>query len=115
MCGIAGFCSFKLNFREEAYKWYDILQKMIRIQKHRGPDEDGVFLSRHCGMSHVRLSIIDLNTGQQPMTRQLHGHRATISFNGEIYNMHTLKNELLAEGAVFDSTSDTEVVLIGYL
>lgn len=115
MCGIAGFCSFKLNYREEAYKWYDILQKMNRIQKHRGPDEDGVFLSRHCGMSHVRLSIIDLNTGQQPMTRQLHGHRATICFNGEIYNMHTLKNELLAEGAVFDSTSDTEVVLIGYL
>ncbi len=115
MCGIAGFSNFYVNYKEESGKWYSILQQMNRLQRHRGPDEDGIYLSRHCGMAHVRLSILDLSCGQQPMTRQLGDHRATIVFNGEIYNMPRLRLALQADGICFQTTSDTEVILFGYL
>ncbi len=115
MCGIAGFSNFSMNYRENAGKWYAALQKMNRLQKHRGPDEEDVYLSRHCGLAHVRLSILDLSYGQQPMTRQLGDHRATIVFNGEIYNMPRLREELEKEGAAFRTSCDTEVIVLGYL
>ncbi len=115
MCGIAGFSNFHLNFREEPGKWYPILQNMNKVQKHRGPDADGVFLSRCCGLSHVRLSILDPQGGLQPMTRQLENHCCTICFNGEIYNMPALKKELEEEGMEFSTACDTEVILAGYL
>lgn len=115
MCGIAGFSSFHVNFREESSRWFSVLQKMNQCQHHRGPDENGVFLSRSCGLAHTRLSILDLKCGKQPMTRQIGNHRATIAYNGEIYNMPALRQELIREGAVFETTCDTEVILIGYL
>lgn len=115
MCGIAGFSNFSMNYRENAGKWYAVLQEMNRLQKHRGPDEEDVYLSRHCGLAHVRLSILDLSCGQQPMTRQLGDHRAAIVFNGEIYNMPKLRRALEAEGASFKTSCDTEVILLGYL
>lgn len=115
MCGIAGFSTFHQNYKEDAGKWYFYLQQMNRLQKHRGPDEDNLFLSRHCGLAHVRLSILDLSCGQQPMTAQRDNHCATIVFNGEIYNMPSLRRTLMSEGAVFHTTSDTEVILLGYL
>ena len=115
MCGIAGFSNFNRNFTEEAGKWYAILQQMNHSQKHRGPDEDGVWLSRKCGLSHVRLSILDPAGGQQPMTGRMGDHRCTIVYNGEIYNMPTLRRELTAEGISFQTTCDTEVILMGYL
>lgn len=115
MCGIAGFSNFSMNYRENAGKWYAVLQEMNRLQKHRGPDEEDVYLSRHCGLAHVRLSILDLSCGQQPMTRQLGDHRAAIVFNGEIYNMPELRRALEAEGASFKTSCDTEVILLGYL
>lgn len=115
MCGIAGFSNFSMNYRENAGKWYAVLQQMNRLQKHRGPDEEDVYLSRHCGLAHVRLSILDLSCGQQPMTRQLGDHRATIVFNGEIYNMPKLRSALKEEGADFTTNCDTEVILLGYL
>lgn len=115
MCGIAGFSNFNQNYKEEPGKWYSILQQMNQSQKHRGPDEDNVWLSRKCGLSHVRLSILDLACGKQPMSRQLGNHRCTIVYNGEIYNMNALRKELAAEGASFQTTCDTEVILMGYL
>lgn len=115
MCGIAGFSNFSINYRENAAKWYAVLQKMNRLQKHRGPDEEDVYLSRHCGLAHVRLSILDLSCGQQPMTRQLGDHRAAIVFNGEIYNMPKLRRALQSDGASFQTSCDTEVILLGYL
>lgn len=115
MCGIAGFSNFSINYRENAAKWYAVLQKMNRLQKHRGPDEEDVYLSRHCGLAHVRLSILDLSCGQQPMTRQLGDHRAAIVFNGEIYNMPKLRRTLQSDGASFQTSCDTEVILLGYL
>lgn len=115
MCGIAGFSNFNQNYREDASQWYGLLQKMNHFQKHRGPDEDGVFLIRNCGLAHVRLSILDLSNGQQPMTRQIGSHRAAICYNGEIYNMPTLRKELEKEGVRLQTASDTEVILLGYL
>ncbi|MCM1567932.1 MAG: asparagine synthase (glutamine-hydrolyzing) [Roseburia sp.] len=115
MCGIAGFSNFSGNYREESGKWYGILQEMNRLQKHRGPDDENVFLSRHVGLSHVRLSILDPAGGRQPMERQLEGHKAILVFNGEIYNMPKLRQELQDKGIRFTTTCDTEVILMGYL
>ena len=115
MCGIAGFCNRIRNFTEEKEKWYAILHRMNQRQKHRGPDDDGIYLSDHCGLAHVRLSIQDPKSGSQPMTRALSGHRATICFNGEIYNKPELKAKLLSEGIPFETNCDTEVLLNGYL
>lgn len=115
MCGIAGFCSFRENYLVNSQKWMAILQKMKVAQRHRGPDEDGSYLTRNCGLGHVRLSIIDLVTGKQPMSRKWAGGRGcTISYNGEIYNMNELRQELIEAGMRFETTSDTEVILAGY-
>ena len=115
MCGIAGFYSSRRNYTGEEGRWRAVLEKMNRVQKRRGPDEEGKFLCAHCGLAHVRLSIIDLHRGRQPMTRSWRGKTCTVSFNGEIYNMPELRRELEQEGAVFESDSDTEVIIQGYL
>lgn len=115
MCGIAGFSCFNVNYTEDASRWYKVLQNMNRAQKHRGPDEDDVKLYKCCGLAHTRLSILDLSNGRQPMTRQYGNRRATICYNGEIYNMPELRKKLLADGAELSTASDTEVILMGYL
>ena len=115
MCGIAGFSSFHFNYKEESARWFSTLQTMNTCQHHRGPDENGLYLSRNCGLSHTRLSILDLACGKQPMARQLGNQRAVIAYNGEIYNMPALRRELEQEGIVFETTCDTEVILMGYL
>lgn len=114
MCGIAGFCSFTKDYVAQSGKWQQVLSDMNQVQKHRGPDEEGTYLVSHCGMSHVRLSIIDLKNGQQPMTRKREGRTCTIVFNGEIYNMNSLRENLRRQGIHFQTDSDTEVILAGY-
>lgn len=114
MCGIAGFSNFFSNYAATPDKWTQILEKMNQIQKHRGPDDEGTYLHAHCGLSHVRLAIIDLSNGHQPMTRQDNGRSCTIVYNGEIYNMKELRSELEGKGVRFQTTSDTEVILAGY-
>ena len=104
-----------MNYQYDAEKWYDVLQRMNRKQRHRGPDEENVYLTQRCGLSHVRLSILDLACGQQPMSARLGEHCATIVFNGEIYNMPLLRRELEAKGVSFRTKCDTEVILLGYL
>lgn len=115
MCGIAGFFNPNTDYTKERKKWNAILNSMNRIQKHRGPDGEGTYLSSNCGFAHVRLKIIDLLTGDQPMVRRQGDTEFAIVFNGEIYNMNELKEELLSEGASFETTSDTEVILAGYM
>lgn len=115
MCGIAGFVDFERNYEEKRGMWKEILHEMNRVQKHRGPDEDDILLQTHCGFAHVRLSILDLSCGQQPMTRSLGGRRCSIVYNGEIYNMKTLRRQLEGEGIFFDTDCDTEVILLGYM
>lgn len=108
MCGIAGI--HVLN--KEAYPNLDRHLKMMNhIQKHRGPDDDGIYIheKRHLGLAHRRLSIIDLKTGRQPMNDAAGN---TICFNGEIYNYKELHREL--SDYPFRTTSDTEVILAAY-
>lgn len=114
MCGIAGFSNFMADYEATPDKWIGVLKEMNAVQKHRGPDDDGTFLHPHCGLSHVRLSIIDLSTGHQPMTKRADGRSVTIVYNGEIYNMRELRRELEDRGVLFSTTSDTEVILAGY-
>ena len=108
MCGIAG--SFKINL--SAISDLDhTLNIMNNLQKHRGPDGEGVWLheNEHVGLAHVRLSIIDLETGQQPM---LSNSKNAITYNGEIYNFEELKKEIGESN--FSTNSDTEVILKAY-
>ncbi len=114
MCGIAGFCNPYQNLETESFKWSATLERMNHTQKHRGPNDDGTLLTKHCGLAHVRLSIIDLKTGHQPITRTWQGKTCSIVYNGELYNMHILKKELEEKGFCFQTMSDTEVVLAGY-
>lgn len=102
MCGIVGILN-KNHQEVDAY----LLTKMADTIHHRGPDEDGIFIEKNIGFFHKRLSIIDLSTGQQPMTFD----DCTIVFNGEIYNYIELREDLIKRGHQFQTSSDTEVIL----
>lgn len=115
MCGIAGFMNPKENYQRQAEQWKPVLESMNKVQNHRGPDDQGIYLDEMCGLAHVRLSIIDLKNGHQPMMRKKDQKDCAIIFNGEIYNMLSLKKDLEAKGAKFQTTSDTEVILVGYM
>ena len=109
MCGIAGIFTYGANAAPvDEYELLAIREAMVA----RGPDDAGNWLSedRRTGLAHRRLSIIDLSpAGAQPM---VHGERDLhITFNGEIYNYQSLRDALIAQGHVFRSTSDTEVLL----
>lgn len=103
MCGIAGI------YRRDGACDIPSLVRMRDILAHRGPDDRGLFVDGPVGLVHRRLSIIDLSGGHQPMHTP--DGRFTIVFNGEIYNYRELKRALEAVGAVFTSSSDTEVIL----
>lgn len=62
MCGIAGFSNPGEQYHRKKESWIKVLDDMNRIQKHRGPDDEGTYLDDECGLAHVRLSIIDLKT-----------------------------------------------------
>jgi asparagine synthase (glutamine-hydrolysing) len=85
---------------------------MTRVLAHRGPDGEGYYLSQGVALGHRRLSIIDLETGQQPMSTA--DGRYTTVFNGEIYNFQELRRELEGQGVRFRTRSDTEVLLEAY-
>ena len=104
MCGIAGFfpCA-KID------KNISILKSMSDALTHRGPDGEGIWSDGIVGLSHRRLSIFDLNSGLQPM--HSHSKRFVISYNGEVYNFKHLKQKLMAQGIVFSTNTDTEVVI----
>jgi len=107
MCSIAGLFSLTEQSVAKARK---VLKVMNDLQAHRGPDGEGVWLhaNGHVGLAHRRLSIIDLETGHQPMSDN---GGNWISFNGEIYNYKSLRSEL---GGSYRTNSDTEVILRAY-
>lgn len=115
MCGIGGFCCYNRDFAVQKEYYNGILEDMNQVQARRGPDGNGIFLTSHAGLAHTRLSVIDLVTGDQPMTRTIGEHTWAIVHNGEIYNADELREELKFCGWSFQSTSDTEVVLLSYL
>lgn len=83
------------------------------VLKHRGPDEFGVHQDEFVLLAHNRLSIIDLNDGQQPLLSD--NGRYSIVYNGEIYNFKDLRSDLQKTGYSFKTNSDTEVILVGYI
>ncbi len=134
MCGICGFTGATEDDRP-------ILKAMCDIMAHRGPDGEGQYLDAGIALGHRRLSLIDLEGGNQPMVRATGEHDARVTspalgsdgtpaagaeaahatgdfaivFNGEIYNYRDLRAELEAQGWAFKTGSDTEVLLTGYL
>ena len=102
MCGIAGLWSAAPVDRA-------VVRAMTAALAHRGPDGEGYHFDDEVGLGHRRLSIIDLATGQQPMSSE--DGRHVLVFNGEIYNFPELRRELEAKGYRFRTRSDTEVIL----
>ena len=85
---------------------------MVRALHHRGPDEFGVYRDHVAGLGHARLSIIDLKTGQQPLSNE--DGTLWVSFNGEIFNYIELRADLERRGHRFRTKSDTEVIVHAY-
>ena len=105
MCGIAGKV-----WRDGARPAQrSELAEMLAVMRHRGPDGQGVHLDGPAGLGHLRLSIIDVGGGAQPMANE--DETVWIVFNGEIYNFPELREKLVACGHVFRSHSDTEVII----
>lgn len=115
MCGIAGFFNPQRNYVEQKDYYTKILEEMYTVQRHRGPDDCGTFLTANVGFSHARLSIIDLKTGHQPITKTVGNKTWAIVYNGELYNTQELRSGLLAKGWTFETNSDTEVILVSYM
>lgn len=115
MCSIAGFYDPSARFTARQAEFEHILQQMGQCQAHRGPDDSGVFLADQCGLSHTRLSIIDLKNGRQPMTRSMDDYLYHIVYNGEIYNLRELRQALFERDVIPKTSSDTEIILLSYL
>ena len=105
MCGIAG----KLYFEPQRQIDKNEIKKMTDSMVHRGPDDEGFYLNKNIGLGFRRLSIIDLNTGHQPLSNS--DETIWITFNGEIYNYRELRSDLIKRGHKFKTTSDTEVIV----
>ena len=105
MCGFVGFVD-KTKDKDKTIK------KMADLIKHRGPDSDGYYTDDDIALGFRRLSIIDLESGNQPIYNE--EKDKLIFFNGEIYNFKYLREDLIAKGHKFYTNTDTEVVLHGY-
>jgi asparagine synthase (glutamine-hydrolysing) len=104
MCGIAGIIDYKGKAASKP-----VIEAMLCAINYRGPDESGIYLSPFAAIGNVRLSIIDLSTGQQPLSDS--SGRYWIVFNGEIFNYPELRELLLKKGHSFQTHSDTEVLV----
>ncbi len=108
MCGICGYIHLDQTKRVSE----GLLKEMAGTLVHRGPDDMGVFADGHVGLGHRRLSIIDLQTGHQPMFNE--DGTVVIVYNGEVYNFPDLREELEEKGHKFITRSDTEVIIHAY-
>ena len=138
MCGIAGFCDFTTDLRNEYEIYENIVSCMGKRITHRGPDDFNTLVDEHVALAHARLAVIDVEGGRQPMTKLKAGNdiklldhsfcrrkcplrimdsfaRYSIVYNGELYNMEELRGELIEKGYEFDTRSDTEVILSAYI
>jgi asparagine synthase (glutamine-hydrolysing) len=108
MCGIVGQAGGIVS----AEHAIDLIRRQLALLRHRGPDDSGSVIDPCFAFGHARLAIIDPEHGQQPFVSA--DGNLVITFNGEIYNYLELRDELVAAGHAFRTTSDTEVLLTGY-
>jgi asparagine synthase (glutamine-hydrolysing) len=108
MCGITGI----FNFGSKRPINPELLQKMMDLIIHRGPDGEGKYIKDNVGLGHRRLSIIDLTSGDQPIFNE--DETIAVVFNGEIFNYVELRDRLISLGHIFKTTSDTEVIVHAY-
>lgn len=111
MCGIAGL--FSPSSFSDSNQTIQHARAMLDLIGHRGPDEAGLLATPECLLGNVRLSIIDLNGGQQPLSDA--SGRFWIAYNGELYNYIEIRQALADQGVAFATQSDTEVVLQAYI
>ena len=104
MCGIAGYVNYT-SIKPQG----EIIQRMMEVLRHRGPDGQGIYTDDTVGLGHVRLSIIDVEGSKQPLSNE--DDTVWITFNGEIYNYKELRKLLLTRGHVFCTNGDTEVLV----
>jgi asparagine synthase (glutamine-hydrolysing) len=112
MCGIAGIVAAKAGALDAPLIASGTIREMTAAIAHRGPDADGFFEGPGIALGHRRLKVIDLEGGAQPMSNQ--DGSVWVTYNGEIYNHETLREQLEARGHVFRSHCDTEVLVHGY-
>ena len=105
MCGIVGLLDWSGAHPPQVCT----LRRMLGVIRHRGPDEFGIYVDHQTGIGCARLSIVDLDTGQQPISNE--DEQLWIVFNGEVYNHPELRAELERSGHRFSTRSDTEVIL----
>ncbi|MEZ4600275.1 MAG: asparagine synthase (glutamine-hydrolyzing) [Syntrophotaleaceae bacterium] len=108
MCGISGI----LNFGKSSRDTEELVARMMTLLDHRGPDEAGIYLDADVCLGHVRLSIVGLGCGTQPISNR--DDTLWIIYNGEAFNYIELKEDLLKKGYCFKTETDTEVVLALY-
>lgn len=108
MCGICGVVYRDPN----RVTSYEVVRQMSDTIFHRGPDAEGIYIGQQAGLGSRRLSIIDLSSGDQPIYNE--DNSLVIIFNGEIYNYPSLRAQLIDEGHIFYTHSDTETILHGY-
>lgn len=111
MCAIAGAIGMSDVFINDPKIAIDIRNCL----KHRGPDQDGFYISDDAVLIHTRLAIIDIENGTQPMVAKEKGEEYVLVYNGELYNTDEIRNELLGLGYNFKTHSDTEVVLKAFI
>ena len=109
MCGISGIVNLRGNGTVPSR---EALLRMAGSLYHRGPDEFGIYRDSYAGLAHARLSIIDLTSGQQPLSNE--DETLWIVFNGEIFNYIELRSQLERIGHRFRTRSDTEVIVHAY-
>lgn len=111
MCGIAGWVDWTADLSRQKAR----VEEMVAAMGHRGPDEQGIWSSPQAVLGHCRLAVVDPVGGKQPMVRDVAGWLYVITYNGELYNTPELRRELEQRGHVFQTTSDTEVLLCSYV
>lgn len=115
MCGFAGFADMKEDLLKRGYLWSEIAKVMASKISHRGPDQNGLLITKNSALAHARLSVMDPAFGRQPMTFVKDNYSYTIAYNGEIYNTNELKKDLKSKGYIFETNCDTEVLLKTYI
>jgi len=104
MCGIAGIIG-----SSDSNKRRELVNKMLSRMSYRGPDDCGIYHSNKATIGNIRLSIIDISGGQQPISDP--SGRYWIVYNGEIFNYIELRKDLIGKGEVFKTNTDTEVIV----